>query len=132
MILTGMQKLFRKSRGFSLVELLLTVALVALLSLSFLALTSTLLNRGDRLKKGIVALHLAQSGIEQALFQNRAQGLTFISSKNFPDEILIRQNTRFFRFFTIETLNPHLKSLQVIVSWDGGQKELKILLGDWF
>ncbi len=108
--------------GFSLTEVMVSIALLGIISTSLLVALQELSARTIELQKRTQALMLMQSGLERILFENDQKGFGWLQSKNFPDEHDADGLVGFVRHYSFTRLSSVLKQVAVRVSWEGGQK----------
>ena len=111
-----------RESGFSLTELVVSIALLGIISTSLLVALQELSARTIDLQKRTQALMLVQSGLERVLFENEQRGFNWLQSKNFPDEQDADGLKGFVRHYSFKGLSSTLKEVVVRVSWKGGRK----------
>jgi len=108
--------------GFSFTEVIVSIALLGIISTSLLMALQTLSARTIDLQKRTQALMLTQSGLEKVLFENDQNGFEWLRAKNFPDEQDADGLKGFVRNYSFKKLSSNLKEVIVRVSWKGGRK----------
>ncbi|NOY79075.1 MAG: type II secretion system protein [Calditrichaeota bacterium] len=108
--------------GFSLTEMVVSIALLGIISTSLLMALQILSARTIDLQKRTQALMLVQSGLEKVVFENNRNGFDWLQARNFPDEQDAEGLKGFVRSTSFKKLSSTLKEVVVRVSWKGGRK----------
>jgi len=115
--------------GFSLTEVVVSIALLGIISTSLLVALQEMSARTIDLQKRTQALMLMQSGLERVLFENNQNGFEWLQSKNFPAEQNADGLKGFVRHYSFKRLSSTLKEVTVGVSWKGGWKYATLWVG---
>ncbi|MBD3289452.1 prepilin-type N-terminal cleavage/methylation domain-containing protein [candidate division KSB1 bacterium] len=117
----------KNQNGFSLIEVLLTMALVSLLSISVLMLFSNTVRTKHKIYDRCHNMVIAQSMIEQVIADKQLKGYHFIKSGNYTENFsaLIKSDVK------IDTLNKDLKKIKIIVHSMLGTDSLVTYIGNY-
>lgn len=107
-----MKKQLKSEDGFSLVEVLLTISLIGILSVSIVSLFSENVKKQRRMKDQLTAALFAQQGLDKIFADKTENGYDYIDAQNYSTETF--KNVE--RNFSINTITASLKEVKVFVT----------------
>jgi len=121
-----MFKTIKSEAGFSLVEVLITIVLMGVLSISILSLFSTIITRQRQIDATLNAINVCQMQMEQLIADKKLKGFDFLIPENYTNK-----KVNVFQELKIEEQNPHLKKVVVLVKLPKGLDSLVTYVGDY-
>lgn len=118
---------FRNEKGFTLVEVLLTIALIGILTVSVLSLFTNVIIRQRKIANRTIAIHFAQAGLEQIVADKYLKGYDYLIEKNYYTETFNGVQQRTY----ITGLHAKIKKIIVVVTWGNGVDSLVTLIGNY-
>jgi prepilin-type N-terminal cleavage/methylation domain-containing protein len=115
-------------RGFTLIELMAAVTILAIVIAPTLGLFSASFKNNRAAKEKTVAVALAQAKIEE-LKAVHYQELSALEGEPI-EEIPVEEGSKYSRRTEIAQLEPKLLEINVTVYWDGGEVSFSTLKGD--
>ena len=122
-----MIKIIQNEKGFSLVELLVTIVLIGVISTSVLSLFSESAKRQFQHVKKTIALHFAQGEIEQILADKKNNGFNSIIETDYEDKTFEKVDNS----VQITSVNDDLKKIVVHVNWINGSDSIVTYIGNY-
>ena len=122
-----MYKNFVDENGFTLVEVLLTIAMIGVMSLSVLSLFSSNSKKQHYITKYTIAFFYAKDGLEKVFADRYIHGFDYIIEQNYDSETFddIERNVH------IDNINPDLKKIVIEINWDNKSDSLVALIGNY-
>jgi len=120
----------RNEQGFTFVETLLTLAIMAVLSAAIVGLLNTLIALEIRQEGKQICLYLAREGLEEVLHVRNQEGFDAITSNRFSQSETIEGYPQFSRQIVVEDVSVDLKKVTVTVTRvNDFSQTLSLLLG---
>ena len=100
--------MFRNQRGFTLIEIIITIVLLAILTSGLMAMFTTYSKRNGDPSVFTQATELAQEKMEQIISdkENSAKGFSYVANANYPAENPVFGFTNFNRSVSIIYVDP--------------------------
>jgi prepilin-type N-terminal cleavage/methylation domain-containing protein len=117
----------QNDKGFTLVEVILTMALIGILSVSVLSLYQHTVRNQRVVQDRTAAILFAQQDMERIGAEKYLHGYNYIINQNFPAQI----SNRIRRTVVIQELDPRLKKVTTIVELDGRLDSLVTYQGNY-
>ncbi len=130
MIMPIIEKRGRGESGFSFVEIMLSIALIGVISTALFAGLQSLSARVIDLQMRTQGLTLAKSGLEKVLYYREKNGFNWLKPKNFPEENDADGVAGFKRSYKFEMLSQRLKKVIATVQWKKGSEKLTLWVRD--
>lgn len=126
--MTNLSKTVNNEQGFTLIELIAAVTILAIIIAPVLGLFSASFKNNRTAKEKTVAVALAQAKMEE-LKAMHYQELLAVAGEAM-EEVLLEEGLKYTRFTEIHEKEPKLLEIKVVVYWDKGEVDLTTLKGD--
>ena len=117
----------QSEKGFTLAEVLVTMALVGVLSVSVLSLFKESSIKQRRLMQKVAALHFAQAGMESVVADKQRWGFDRVKQ----DRYKINRFNGIKREIKIDSVSDGLKKILVVVDWADYSDSLVSFIGNY-
>ncbi len=117
----------QNEKGFTLAEVLVTLALVSVLAVSILSVFRENALKQRRLMQKVTALHFAQAGMEFVIADKMKWGFDLVQQERY--EIERFQGIK--RKINIESVTDDLKKISVVVDWSDFSDSLITVISNY-
>lgn len=124
-----MNNFIQNEDGFTLVEILLTISLIGILSISILQLFSIGNRWQQKHLNTATAMLIAQGTLEQMKSDKKSKGFGYLNESRYNQDTFaatgVEQSVR------IDCLSVDLKKIVITMQWSGGSDSLVSMIGKY-